>query len=157
MAAHGTTAMEWTRALIAAVVALGRAMFAVSAAAEDLARASQEDPFASLSPVDDTELDAARGRAVLPDGLTVEVTALMRVLVDGQEIAQSVLSDASAAVSGQASLLPLTSAPYILQNSLNGISIERYREINFRISNLPISLEPRRFIPPPVIGTDLLP
>jgi len=145
------------RALVAAVVVLGMATFAVSAAADDLLRESQEDPFASFSPIDDTELDASRGRAVLPDGLTVEVTALMRVMVDGQEILQSALSDASGGTSGQAASLPLTDAPQILQNSLNGISIDRYREINFRISNLPISIEPRRFVPPPVIGTDLLP
>jgi len=147
--------MEWTTVLIAAVVVLGMGTFPGSAAAEDFVRASEEDPFAFLSPVDDSELAASSGRAVLPDGLKVDVTVLMRVLVDGQELAQSVLSEASA--SSQASFQALTSTSDILQNSLNGISLEHYREINFRISNLPISIETRRFVPPPSIGTALLP
>jgi len=165
--------------LIAAAVALAMALFPALAAAADFDGALdggpfaalspvegdpldslseiEGDPFASLSPTEDAVLDASRGRAVLPDGLTVEATVLMRVLVDGQELAQSVVPDAAAFAPDPSTFFNFAETPSVFQNTLNGISLEQYREINFRISNIPIVLEAPRFIPPPVITTDVLP
>lgn len=117
----------------------------------------ENDPFGALSPIGEAELDATRGRAVLPDGLTLEATALMRVLVDGQELAHSVVLDGASFGPNQAAQFPFWGSPAVFENTMNGISLEHYREINFRISNIPIALEMPRFVPPPVITTDVLP
>lgn len=115
------------------------------------------DPFGSLSPLEDATLDASRGRAVLPDGLTVEATALMRVLVDGQELGQASVPEAGALSADPSALFPFAGNSAVFQNTLNGISLEHYREINFRISNIPIAIETGGFVPPPVIPSDVMP
>jgi hypothetical protein len=152
MTKDATRTARYKRILFGSVITLGMIFIPVLASADDLEPAS-DDPFVSFSPVEESELENSRGRAVLPDGLTIEVTGLMRILVDGQELSRAALFNSSPV---SASQLPLTDTPLIIQNSLNGISLEQYRELNFRISNIPISLE-RRFIPPPTIGTGLIP
>lgn len=118
-----------------------------------------QDPFASLAALEEGELATLRGGTVLPDGLTLEVTGLMRVLVDGAELAQSTLPQpASVLPVGAGAPSPLlTDAPLLIQNALNGVNLEHYREINFRISNLPISLGAGRFLPAPVGAASLIP
>lgn len=115
------------------------------------------DPFGALSPIEDQALDASRGRAVLPDGLTVEATAVMRVLVDGQELSQPSVPQAGALNADPSALFPFAGNAAVFQNTVNGISLEHYREINFRISNIPIEIKPGAFVPPPVIQSDILP
>ncbi|MGE4609510.1 MAG: hypothetical protein AAEJ52_22475, partial [Myxococcota bacterium] len=67
---------------------LAIALCALPAAAD--AATDPEDPFAGLAPLEDEGLDEARGGAVvLPNGVTVDVTGTMRVLVDGQALAAS--------------------------------------------------------------------
>ena len=172
-------ASEGKGVLVAAVLALGMVLLPVVSVAQDFEGMLDDDPlaglslvevdsldsppefgadpFAGFSPIDEAELDAARGRAVLPDGLTLEATGLMRVLVEGQELAHSVVLDGASFAPGQAPQIPFSGAPVVFENTMNGISLEHYREINFRISNVPIALEMPRFVPPPVISTDVLP
>ena len=108
-----------------------------------------EDPFAGLAPLEDEGLDEARGGAmVLPNGMTVDVTGTMRFLVDGQALAASAAGGVGALGRDMAAQM-LDTGP--IANSLDGVSLEHYREINFFISNMPSNPASSRFLPPPVI------
>ena len=113
--------------------------------------------FAGIEPVPDGELDSTRGRAVLPDGLNVEVSVLMRLLVDGHELERSFLQSAGVVVPIQMTGFPFESGPGQLENALNDIALEHYQEINFTISNLPIDISPGRFMPRSAVSAGLIP
>ena len=115
-----------------------------------------EEPFAGRISVTDEVLEDARGRAVLPDGLTVEVSVLMRLLVDGHELERSMVHSAGAAVPVHLPNFPFADSPPPLENSLSGVALDHFQEINFKISNLPISVDPGRFMPPPVVAGDVI-
>ena len=104
-----------------------------------------EDPLAGLAAIGDESLDEARGGMVLPNGMQIEVLTTMRVLVDGDEMA------ARGALNLGTPQIVNDHAHGAIVNSLNNISLEQYREINFFISNLPSSTRPASFIPPPVL------
>jgi len=104
-----------------------------------------EDPLAGLAAISDEHLEEARGGMVLPNGMTIEVLGTMRVLVDGDELATSGAFDLSTPQ------VVSEHAHGTIVNSLNNVSLEQYREINFFISNLPTSTRPASFVPPPVL------
>ncbi|MFP6607217.1 MAG: hypothetical protein VCC19_11625 [Myxococcota bacterium] len=111
-----------------------------------------EDPLAGLTPMADESLDEARGGAVtLPNGMTMEVTASMRVLLDGQEQAPWSGSEIGAPSLDLATQLLDLNQHGMVVNSLNNVSLEHYREINFLISNLPASVTSPTFMPDPII------
>ena len=111
-----------------------------------------EDPFAGLAPLEDEGLDEARGGAVvLPNGMTVDVTGTMRFLVDGQALAASAAGGVGSLGLDMAAQMLDTGRQGPIVNSLDGVSLEHYREINFFISNLPSNPASTRFLPPPVI------
>ena len=103
------------------------------------------------------ELGEVRGRAVLPDGLTVEVSVLMRFLVDGQELERSMVESAGAALPIETPGLPFMDSPPPIENALNGVALEHFQEINFTISNLPISIRPQQFMPRAFVPGGLIP
>ena len=116
-----------------------------------------EDPLAGLTPIADEGLDEARGGAVtLPNGMTIEVTGTMRVLVDGQEQAAFAASGVGAPSLDLATQLLDFNQHGMVVNSLNDVSLEHYREINFFISNLPSNITSPTFLPAPVVH-DLTP
>lgn len=97
--------------------------------------------------VADTTLAEARGGASLPGGLGVEVSALMRVLADGEDIL-AISGGVSAAAHGvaaqemvlQSQHLPATGQALnnpLIMNSLDNISLEQYREITIHLQNVP--------------------
>jgi len=116
-----------------------------------------EDPFFAMEAVEEEELASARGGAVLPNGMTIEVTGLMRVMVDGQHITTSTFGNFQQGVADAGSFQPMLDGPASVINSLNGISLDQYREINFHISNLPTSMERAPFAPRPDVGHTLRP
>lgn len=111
-----------------------------------------EDPLAGLTPIADESLDQARGGAVtLPNGMTIEVTGSMRVLVDGQDQATFAGIEAGAPGVDLASQLLDLNQHGMVVNSLNDVSLEHYREINFLISNLPSNVTSPAFLPRQVV------
>lgn len=116
-----------------------------------------DDPFFAMEAVEEEELASARGGAVLPNGMTIEVTGLMRVMVDGQHITTSTFGNFQQGVADAGSLQPMLDGPASVINSLNGISLDQYREINFHISNLPTSMERAPFVPRADVGHTLRP
>ena len=92
-------------------------------------------------------LAEARGGASLPGGLGVEVSALMRVLADGEDIL-AISGGVSAAAHGvaaqemvlQSQHLPAAGQALnnpLIMNSLDNISLEQYREITIHLQNVP--------------------
>jgi len=127
------------------VVGLGALLFSGEALAET--PAGFDDPFAGMQALEEDELAAARGGAVLPNGMIVEVSGLMRVVVDGQHLSTTTFGGQGQAPGLIPADIPFGDAPASVINSLNGISLDQYREINFHISNLPTSLKPAPFVP----------
>ncbi len=118
---------------------------------------SLDDLFMAMDAVGEEELAQARGGAVLPNGMTVEVTGLMRVMVDGQHLTTSTFGDYSHGAGGSIGPMPLADAPASIINSLNGISLDQYREINFHISNLPTNFNRGAFVPRTDVTHGLIP
>ena len=116
-----------------------------------------DDPFLAMEAVGEEELAGARGGAVLPNGMTIEVTGLMRVMVDGQHVSTSTYGGLQPGMGDLGNVLPSMDGPASVINSLNGISLDQYREINFHISNLPASLERAPFVPRADITQSLMP
>ena len=116
-----------------------------------------DDLFMSMDAVGEEELAESRGGAVLPNGMTVEVTGLMRVMVDGQHLSTSTFGAHSAGGLDALGPIPLADAPASLVNSLNGISLDQYREINFHISNLPANFNRGAFVPRTDVTHGLIP
>ena len=116
-----------------------------------------DDLFMAMDAVGEEELAQARGGAVLPNGMTVEVTGLMRVMVDGQHLATSTFGDYPRGAGDSIGPIPLTQTPASVVNSLNGISLDQYREINFHISNLPTNLNRGAFVPRTDVTHGLIP
>ena len=116
-----------------------------------------DDPFFAMEAVEEEELASARGGAVLPNGMTIEVTGLMRVMVDGQHITTSTFGGIEPGMGDIGNVQPFLDGPASVINSMNGISLDQYREINFHISNLPTSLERAPFVPRPEISQNLRP
>jgi hypothetical protein len=139
------------------VLLAGALLVGATGASAGEAGAPEAVVFAGLEPVSDGELASARGRAVLPDGLNVEVSVLMRLLVDGHELERAFLQSAGVAVPVQMAGFPFASGPAPLENALNDIALEHYQEINFTISNLPIDISPGRFMPRSVVSAGLIP
>jgi hypothetical protein len=110
-----------------------------------------EDPLAGLAPMEDASLAESRGGAVLPNGMTIEVLGTMRLLVDGDELASGAASGAGDLTRDLATQISNTSRPGMIVNSLDNVSLEQYREINFFISNLPDDLTTPNFIPRPIL------
>ena len=119
--------------------------------------AAADDPFGSMDAVMDEELAGARGGAVLPNGMTVEVTGLMRVMVDGQHLSTSTFGDYPLGSIDSAMNFPIGDAPASIINSLDGISLDHYREINFYISKLPTNFSPAPFVPRMDVTQSLVP
>jgi hypothetical protein len=134
---------------------MGALLFPGSSLAD--APGDMDDPFFAMEAVEEEELASARGGAVLPNGMTIEVTGLMRVMVDGQHLTTSTFGDFQPGVADIGSLQPMLDGPASVINSLNGISLDQYREINFYISNLPTSLERAPFVPRPDVSQSLRP
>ena len=116
-----------------------------------------DDPFAAMEAVAEGELSEARGGAVLPNGMIVEVSGLMRVMVDGQHLTTSTFGNYPQGSMDPTFQIPIGSAPASVINSLNGVSLDQYREINFRISNLPTNFAPPPFVPRVDITQSLTP
>ena len=100
-----------------------------------------------LTPVAGEDLEEARGGAALPDGFGIEVTAMLRVLAEGQELASMTGHFGGPGGLGvHAGLLNSQGAPFsgslldnpIIVNSLDGITIHDYREITVYIDHLPV-------------------
>ncbi len=119
-----------------------------------------DDPFADLQALGDEELAEARGGAVsLPNGMTIEVTGSMKLLADGQEIAAGMMPGmdiGELALDHATQNLDLAGQDAIV-NSLDGISLDQYREINFFISNIPKNVLSSQFLPEPEINSSLAP
>ena len=145
------------RASLLLALMAGAFLVGATAASAGEAGAAEAVVFAGLVPVPDAELASTRGRAVLPDGLNVEVSVLMRLLVDGHELERAFLQSAGVAVPVQMAGFPFASGPAPLENALNDIALEHYQEINFTISNLPIDISPGRFMPRSVVSAGLIP
>jgi hypothetical protein len=134
---------------------MGALLFPGSSLAD--APGDMDDPFFAMEAVEEEELASARGGAVLPNGMTIEVTGLMRVMVDGQHLTTSTFGDFQPGVADIGGMQPMLDGPASVINSLNGISLDQYREINFYISNLPTSLERAPFVPRPDVSQSLRP
>lgn len=100
-----------------------------------------------LVPVAREELEEARGGAVLPRGFGIEVTAMLRILAEGQEVVSMAGHFGGATGLGaQVGILNSQNIPFsgslldnpIIVNSLNGITIQDYREITVYIDHLPL-------------------
>ena len=130
---------------LALAVGLGTLLFSGDSLAE--MPADVDDPFAEMRAVEEDELAAARGGALLPNGMTVEVTGLMRVMVDGQHLSTTTFGNQGQAGGLVPTGIPFADGPASIINSLDGVSLDQYREINFYISNLPTSLKPAPFVP----------
>lgn len=146
-------------ALFRVVSAIAIAVVLLSA---EVSTAEDESPLAEVLgahylPVSEDELSEARGRAILPDGLTVEVSVLMTFLVDGQEFERSLLHSADAALHLGSPGFPFVGSPPPLENGLNDVALEHYQQIDFHISNLPISIRPQQFVPPAFVPGGLIP
>ena len=143
---------------VVSAIALGAALLL----APERSTAENESPLdatlgAQYLPVSEDELSQARGRAILPDGLTVEVSVLMAFLVDGQELERSLLHSADGGLYLDTPRFPFSDSPPPLENAQSGVALEHYQEINFHISNLPISIRPQRFVPPAFVPAGLIP
>lgn len=100
-----------------------------------------------VEPVGDATLAAARGGASLPGGIDIEVTALMRVLADGEDILtiSGGVSAAAHGVAAQEMVLQSQNLPAagqvlnnpLIINSLDNISLEQYRDITIHLQNVP--------------------
>ena len=134
---------------------MGALLFPGSSLAD--APGDTDDPFFAMEAVEEEELASARGGAVLPNGMTIEVTGLMRVMVDGQHLTTSTFGDLQPGGAGIGGMQPMLDGPTSVINSLNGISLDQYREINFHISNLPTSLDRAPFVPRPDVSQGLRP
>ena len=132
---------------VASLAAILLLLWASPGAAE--APSDFEDPLAGLAALADESLAEARGGMVLPNGMTIEVLGTMRVLVDGDELA------ASGAMNLATPQIVSNHAHGTIVNSLNNVSLEQYREINFFISNMPLSTRPANFVPPPVLPNSI--
>ena len=114
--------------------------------------------------VSESDLSGSREGAVLPWGMSVEVSAMTRVLVDGEDLeASSVassfplgLESGTWAVLGDSSLDALT-YPMAITNSDNAISIGQFREISIEIRDVPISLGTMPVFPAEVFSSSLVP
>ncbi len=107
------------------------------------------DPIALLADVEPVELEVlaeARGGASLPGDFGIEVTAVLRLLAEGQDL----VTMTGSFVSGQAPVAPMTELGAhanllssgvldtpVLVNSLDGVSLEQYREVTIHLTNLP--------------------
>ena len=155
--------LEVLAASLIAGVALVAFFGAIGAAAEEPS-ASSEVLFQELVPLSEEDLSAQRGGAVLPGGMSVEVTSSMRVLVDGEDLAASSTSPTFPigvepgiwAVIADSGLESLT-VPMALTNSENGISIGQFRELNIEIRNIPISLGIAPAFPAEVFSPSVIP
>lgn len=104
--------------------------------------------FSEVEPVAEETLADARGGAALPGGLDIEVTALMRVLADGEDVL-SISGGLAAAGHGlaaqdmvlQSQNLPVGDAPILdnpmIVNALDNVSLEQYREITIHLQGVP--------------------
>ena len=104
--------------------------------------------FSEVEPVAEEALADARGGAALPGGLDIEVTALMRVLADGEDVL-SISGGLTAAGHGlvaqdmvlQSQNLPAGDRPILdnpmIVNALDNVSLEQYREITIHLQGVP--------------------
>ena len=130
---------------LALAVGMGALVFSGQGHAETAA--AFDDPFAEMQAIDEDELADSRGKATLPNGMIVEVSGLMRLSVDGQHVSTTTFGDHGPAGGLIPADVPFGDAPASVINSLNGISLDQYREINFHISNLPTNLKPAPCVP----------
>ena len=155
--------LEMLAASLIAGIALVAFFGALGAAAEE-SSASADVIFPELRPLSEEDLSGQRGGAVLPGGMTVEVTSLMRVLVDGEDLAASSVAPALPigmepgiwAVIADTGLESLT-VPMAITNSENGISIGQFREVTIEIRNVPISLGIAPAFPAEVFTSSVIP
>ena len=83
----------------------------------------------------------------------------MKLLADGQEIAAGMMPGmdiGELALDHATQNLDLAGQDAIV-NSLDGISLDQYREINFFISNIPKNVLSSQFLPEPEINSSLAP
>jgi hypothetical protein len=120
-----------------------------------------DDPLGDLEALEDLELAEVRGSGIrLPNGMTIEVTVIRRLLVDDQELVLPGVADGREIVQpvfGSATQNLDISQQGSILNSLDGISLRQYREINFFISNLPPNVLSSRFLPDPDVSSHLTP
>jgi len=155
--------LENFAAFLIAGIALLAFLGALSAAAEEL-HANAVPFFEDVPALSEGDLSLTRGGAVLPGGMSVEISGLSRVMVDGEDLALSSVASslplglesgtwATFADSGAQAL----SLPMVITNSESAISIGQFREINIEIRNVPISLEVAPAFPSEVYTPSLLP
>ena len=155
--------LEVLAASLIAGIALVAFFGALGAAAEE-SPARSEVLLQALAPLSEEDLSAQRGGAVLPGGMSVEVSSLMRVLVDGEDLAASSVAPGFPigvepgiwAVIADSGLESLT-VPMAITNSENGISIGQFREVNIEIRNIPISLGVAPAFPAEVFSPSVIP
>lgn len=102
----------------------------------------------AMEPVGEAILAEARGGAALPDGLGIEVTALMRVLADGEDLltVSSAWEAGAHGLAAQQIVLQGQNVPVgesvfnnpLIVNAMDGVSLEQYREVTIHLSNLPV-------------------
>ena len=120
--------------------------------------------FEELPTVSHGDLSDERGGAVLPGGMSVEITSLAHMMVNGEDLAASSIASslplglesgtwAALAQSG----LDVSSLPMAVTNTDSSISIGQFREINIEIRNVPISLQTAPVFPSEVYSSSLLP
>lgn len=154
--------LERLVASLIAGVAIMSFFGALAAPAEDLV--VEELLLHEQRPLSEGDLSVARGGAVLPWGMSVEVTTLSRVLVDGEDLAASSVASAlplglesgtwaALADSG----LQALNLPMAITNSDSSISIGQFREINIEIRDIPISLGVAPAFPAEVFSPSLVP
>jgi len=128
------------RSLVIGLVLVTGAAFAESPGGDELAFVGE------LAPVAGEVLEEARGGAALPEGFGIEVTAMLRVLADGQELASMTGQlGGTTGLGVHEGLLNSQGAPFsgslldnpVIVNSLDGITIHDYREITVYIDHLP--------------------
>jgi hypothetical protein len=101
-----------------------------------------------LAPVDSDVLAKARGGASLRGGFGIEVTAVLRLMAEGQDVLSMTgaygltggVSTPQTVVHSQGSPLAATVLENpIIVNSLDGVSLEQYREITVHLTDFSFS------------------
>jgi len=155
--------LERIAAFLIAGIAAAAFFGAVAAAGEELGADALQFVDA-MPPLSQEALSVQRGGAVLPGGMSVEISGLERLMVDGEDLAASSLlsSVPLGAESGNWAELAgsspdFSSLPLTVTNDENSISIGQFREINIEIRNVPIPLQATPVFPSEVYNSTLLP
>ncbi|MCH2169698.1 hypothetical protein MK489_02850 [Myxococcota bacterium] len=109
-----------------------------------------------LTPIGEELLESSRGRAMAVGGIQIEVTGMLRLLSDGQNLLD--YAGGNLALHGVAAqaidlqTLGISSEDVLFEhplfvNTMDGAALEQYREINMHFKNLPVGLSRIPVIP----------